>query len=172
MNSPDPTYRPCQGCDRPPAIRSRPAPKLCPDERGRGRYVGARGQEACQLVDIDPVRPATPRSRGWLKCLSVQLACRVGVGARVLRLAITAPVGAGEAAIRTRSPAADAIIHSEQGVQYGSWACTKRAKDSGLVPSMDSIVDCYNAMMDAFRSRMQVELPDRTASGHVSSWPT
>jgi putative transposase len=65
-------------------------------------------------------------------------------------------------AIDTRSPAAGAIIHSDQGVQYGSWAFTKRAKDSGLVPSMGSVGDCYdNAMMEAFWSRMQVELLDR-----------
>ena len=30
-------------------------------------------------------------------------------------------------------------IHSEQGVQFASWAFTKRAKDSGLVPSMGSV---------------------------------
>jgi putative transposase len=65
-------------------------------------------------------------------------------------------------AIDTRSPAAGAIIHSDQGAQYGSWAFTKRAMDSGLVPSMGSVGDCYdNAMMEAFWSRMQVELLDR-----------
>ncbi|HWS93153.1 MAG TPA: IS3 family transposase [Mycobacterium sp.] len=65
-------------------------------------------------------------------------------------------------AIDTRSPAAGAIIHSDQGVQYGSWAFTNRAKDSGLIPSMGSIADCYdNAMIEAFWSRMQIELLDR-----------
>jgi putative transposase len=45
--------------------------------------------------------------------------------------------------------------------QYGSWAFTKRAKDSGLVPSMGSVGDCFdNAMMESFWSRMQVELLD------------
>jgi putative transposase len=39
---------------------------------------------------------------------------------------------------------------------------TQRAKDSGLVPSMGSVGDCYdNSMMEAFWSRMQVELLDR-----------
>jgi transposase InsO family protein len=65
-------------------------------------------------------------------------------------------------AIDTRSPQSGTIIHSDQGVQYGSWAFTKRAKDSGLVPSMSSVGDCYdNVMMESFWSRMQVELPDR-----------
>jgi putative transposase len=46
--------------------------------------------------------------------------------------------------------------------QYTSWAFTQRAKDSGLVPSMGSVGDCYdNAMIESFWSRMQVELLDR-----------
>ena len=39
------------------------------------------------------------------------------------------------------------IIHSDQGVQFGSWAFTKRAKDSGLLASMGSIGDCYDNSM-------------------------
>jgi putative transposase len=36
-------------------------------------------------------------------------------------------------------------------VQFASWAFTQRAKDSGLVPSMGSVGDCYdNAMVEAF----------------------
>jgi putative transposase len=65
-------------------------------------------------------------------------------------------------AIQTRTPPTGAIIHSDQGVQFASWAFTQRAKDSGLVPSMGSVGDCFdNAMIEAFWSRMQVELLDR-----------
>jgi putative transposase len=88
-------------------------------------------------------------------------------------------------AIDRRIPPTGAIVHSDQGVQPGfkgssqhldgeelrrpvestqfaSWAFTQRARDSGLVPSMDSVGDCYdNAMIEAFWSRMQVELLDR-----------
>jgi putative transposase len=65
-------------------------------------------------------------------------------------------------AIQTRTPPTGAIIHSDQGVQVASWAFTQRAKDSGLLPSMGSVGDCYdNAMIEAFWSRMQVELLDR-----------
>jgi transposase InsO family protein len=54
------------------------------------------------------------------------------------------------------------IIHSDQGVQFGSWAFTRRAKDSGLLASMGSIGDCYdNSMIESFWSRMQGELLDR-----------
>jgi putative transposase len=65
-------------------------------------------------------------------------------------------------AIESRKPPAGAIIHSDRGVQFGSWAFTDRAKASGLVPSMGSIGDCYdNSMIESFWSRMQVELLDR-----------
>ncbi len=54
------------------------------------------------------------------------------------------------------------IIHSDQVAQFGSWAFTKRAKDSGLLASMGSIGDCYdNSMIESFWSRMQVEPLDR-----------
>ena len=53
------------------------------------------------------------------------------------------------------------VIHSDHGTQFTSWAFTERARRSGLVPSMGPVGDCYdNAMMEAFWSRMQVELLD------------
>ncbi len=54
------------------------------------------------------------------------------------------------------------VIHSDHGTQYTSWAFTRRAVDSGLVPSMGSIGDCYdNGQMESFWARMQVELLNR-----------
>jgi hypothetical protein len=54
------------------------------------------------------------------------------------------------------------VIHSDHGTQYASWAFTRRALDSGLVPSMGSIGDCYdNGLMESFWARMQVELLKR-----------
>lgn len=65
-------------------------------------------------------------------------------------------------AIDQRTPPAGTIIHSDQGTQFTSWAFTRRALDSGLVPSMGSVGDCFdNAVMESFWSRMQVELLDR-----------
>ena len=53
----------------------------------------------------------------------------------------------------------ETVIHSDHGTQFTSWAFTERARRSGLVPSMGSVGDCYdNAMIEAFWSRMQVEL--------------
>lgn len=54
------------------------------------------------------------------------------------------------------------VIHSDHGTQFTSWAFTRRAIDSGLVPSMGSIGDCYdNGQMESFWARMQVELLNR-----------
>jgi putative transposase len=65
-------------------------------------------------------------------------------------------------AIGQRNPEAGTVIHSDQGTQFTSWAFTRRALDSGLVPSMGSIGDCYdNAVIESFWSRLQVELLDR-----------
>jgi putative transposase len=65
-------------------------------------------------------------------------------------------------AIHNRQPAASTIIHSDHGTQYTSWAFTRRAKESGLVPSMGTIGDCYdNAVIESFWGRMQTELLNR-----------
>ena len=46
--------------------------------------------------------------------------------------------------------------------QFTSWAFTRRALDSGLLPSMGAVGSCFdNAMIESFWSRMQVELLDR-----------
>lgn len=65
-------------------------------------------------------------------------------------------------AIDSRRPGPGAVIHSDRGVRFGSWAFTDRARASGLVPSMGSIADGFdNAMIESFWSRMQVELLNR-----------
>ena len=65
-------------------------------------------------------------------------------------------------AISNRGPTPGTLIHSDHGVQFTSWAFTRRAHDSGLVPSMGSIGDCYdNAVIESFWGRMQTELLNR-----------
>lgn len=65
-------------------------------------------------------------------------------------------------AIQQRRPTPMTVIHSDQGTQFTSWAFTRRAIDSGLLPSMGSVGDCFdNAVIESFWSRMQVELLDR-----------
>jgi putative transposase len=56
----------------------------------------------------------------------------------------------------------ETVIHSDHGTQFTSWAFTQRAKQSGLLPSMGSVGDCYdNAVIEAFWGRMQAELLNR-----------
>jgi putative transposase len=62
-------------------------------------------------------------------------------------------------AIAQRDAVRGTVIHSDHGTQFTAWTFTDRAKRSGLLPSMGSVGDCYdNAMIEAFWSRMQVEL--------------
>jgi putative transposase len=52
--------------------------------------------------------------------------------------------------------------HPPEFRRFASWVFTQRAKDPGLVPSMGSVGDCHhNAMVEAFWSRVQVELLNR-----------
>ncbi len=65
-------------------------------------------------------------------------------------------------ALENRRPSPGALIHSDHGTQFTSWASTRRALESGLVPSMGSIGDCFdNAVVESFWARMQVELLNR-----------
>jgi len=67
-------------------------------------------------------------------------------------------------AISNRQPEPDSglIIHSDQGVQFTSWAFTRRARQSGLLPSMGSVGDCFdNAVIESFWARLQVEVLNR-----------
>jgi len=66
-------------------------------------------------------------------------------------------------AIHHRNPQpGTTVIHSDHGSQFTSWAFTRRAKDSGLLPSMGTIGDAYdNAVIESFWARMQTELLDR-----------
>ena len=65
-------------------------------------------------------------------------------------------------AIENRQSHQGTVIHSDQGTQFASWAFTQRAHQSGLVPSMGTVGDCFdNALMESFWARMQVELLDR-----------
>ena len=61
----------------------------------------------------------------------------------------------GMAIEQRKPPQGSKVIHSDQGTQFTSWTFTQRAIDSGLVPSMGSVGDCYhNAMIESFWSRM------------------
>ena len=65
-------------------------------------------------------------------------------------------------AVQNRTPSPGTVIHSDHGTQYTSWAFTQRARESGLIPSMGSIGDCFdNAVIESFWGRVQTELLNR-----------
>ena len=47
-------------------------------------------------------------------------------------------------AVKHRGPQPGAVIHSDHGTQFCSWVFTRRVQESGLVPSMGSIGDCFD----------------------------
>ena len=67
----------------------------------------------------------------------------------------------GMAITRRHPEPHSAILHSDHGSQFTSWAFGKRLTDAGLVASMGSIGDCYdNSMVESFWGTMQLELLD------------
>jgi transposase InsO family protein len=142
---------------------------------GRPRYRKiAKTPTASDLVNRDFAR--TEPNRLWLtditehRTFEGKVYCAVVLDAfsrRVVGWSIDSSqtanlvVNALGMAIENRQ-AEGVVIHSDHGTQYTSWAFTRRALDSGLVPSMGSIGDCYdNGMMESFWARMQVELLNR-----------
>ena len=91
-----------------------------------------------------------------------ELDTELKIAQRAVDLLRRRPAQKRDAAVEVIAADPGTIIHSDQGVQFGSWAFTKRARDSGLLAPMVSIGDCYdNSMIESFWSRMQVELLDR-----------
>src|SRR5215217_2998021 len=124
------------------------------------RQFARAGRDQLWVTDITE----HPTREGKLYCAVVLDACSrrvVGwsIDATPTAALVTNALGM---AIQSRRPAAGTLIHSDQGVQFTSWAFSQRARASGLVPSMGGVGACYdNAMIESFWSRMQVELLDR-----------
>lgn len=78
-------------------------------------------------------------------------------------------------AIDSRRPTAGTLIHSDHGVQFTSWTFTRRVHESGLIPSMGSIGDCYDcrhrgvlgAHADRTAQPPHLAHPHRTRQLHV-----
>jgi transposase InsO family protein len=65
-------------------------------------------------------------------------------------------------ALNRRAPRGGGIIHSDQGVQFGSWVFSQKVTEAGLAPSVGAVGAPFdNAMVEAFWARMQVELLNR-----------
>jgi transposase InsO family protein len=65
-------------------------------------------------------------------------------------------------ATSTRNPDSGLVLHSARGVQFTSWAFSRKLQDAGLAPSMGAVgAPGDNAMVESFWGRMQVELLNR-----------
>jgi putative transposase len=131
---------------------------------GCARGISARLREGDRAVRWTIGLECGERERGKLYCAVVLDAwSRRVIGWSLDGSPSTALVtNALGMAIDQRRPSNSTVIHSDQGTQFTSWAFTRRAVDSGLLPSMGSVGDCFdNAVMEAFWSRVQVELLDR-----------
>lgn len=72
----------------------------------------------------------------------------------------------GMAVDQRPGPQGATVIHSDQGTQPTSWAFTRRAVESGLLPSMGSVGDSFdNAVMESLWSRMWGGSVGRRLSG-------
>ncbi|MGH8566401.1 MAG: IS3 family transposase [Gammaproteobacteria bacterium] len=71
-------------------------------------------------------------------------------------------VDALQMALWRRQPPDGAIVHSDHGTQYTSWAFGRRLRAAGLLGSMGTVGDAYdNAVAESFFSTLQRELLDR-----------
>ena len=114
-----------------------------------------------------PLRPRCSRSRIRV------VATRMVVGWQMADHMRTSLVTDALAMARDHGYAAPgAIFHSDHGTQYTSWAFTRRALDSGLVPSMGSIGDCYdNSLVESFWGTMQLDFSTRRSGRTAPSLP-
>ncbi len=116
------------------------------------RQFARAGRNQLWVTDITE----HPTREGKLYCAVVLDACSrrvVGwsIDATPTAALVTNALGM---AIQSRKPTAGTLVHSDQGVQFTSWAFSQRAKDSGLVPSMGRVGDCF----------------DKVLASHCTSW--
>jgi putative transposase len=159
-----------QGVTGRPKLRRGLRPEATAADRVQRQFARA-GTDRLWVTDIDTEHPTR---EGKLSCAVVLDACSrrvVGwsIDATPTAALVTNALGM---AIESRRPAAGTLIHSDQGMQFTSWAFSQRAKASGLVPSMGGVGACFdNAVVESFWSRMQVELLDRQRWRTRWSWP-
>ena len=102
-----------------------------------------------------------PTREGKLYCCAVLDAwSRKIVGWSLDRRPTAAMVNSALAmAVTSRKPPPGAVIHSDHGPQYTSWAFSHKVRAEGLLQSFGRVGDAYdNAVVEAFWARMQTEL--------------
>jgi transposase InsO family protein len=113
-----------------------------------------------------------PTGEGWLYLATVldAFSRRVVGWAMADHLRTALVLDALTMALATRRPAAGLIHHSDRGCQYTSVAFGRRLAESGLVPSMSRVANCWdNAVAESFFASLKRELVDRPDR---APWPT
>ena len=127
-----------------------------------GRRFAREAPDRLWVTDIT----GHPTREGRASCAAVLDACSRRVVGRSIDAAPAAALvtNALGVALDARRPAGPAVIHRDRGTRYGSRALTRRARDAGRLPAMGAVGTRFdNAVMEPFRSRVQVERPDRQA---------
>jgi putative transposase len=105
-----------------------------------------------------------PTREGKIYCCAVidafsRMVVGWSIDSRQTGLLVTNALGM---ALNRRAPREGGIIHSDQGVQFGSWVFSQKVTEAGLAPSVGAVGAPFdNAMVEAFWARMQVELLNR-----------
>jgi putative transposase len=157
----------------------------CPRPRRRPRTTVAdpAATAAPNLVqrDFNPLAPDrlwladityVPTQEGWLYLAAVldAFSRRVVGWAMADHLRTDLVLDALTMALATRRPAAGLVHHSDRGCQYTSLAFGRRLAESGLVPSMSRVANCWdNAVAESFFATLKRELVDRPDR---EAWPT
>ena len=124
------------------------------------RRFRADGPDRLWMTDITE----HPTREGKLYCCAVidafsRMVVGWAIDSRQTGLLVTNALGM---ALTRRAPREGGIIHSDQGVQFGSWVFSQKVTEAGLAPSVGAVGAPFdNAMVEAFWARMQVELLNR-----------
>jgi putative transposase len=124
------------------------------------RRFRADGPDRLWMTDITE----HPTREGKIYCCAVidafsRMVVGWSIDSRQTGLLVTNALGM---ALNRRAPREGGIIHSDQGVQFGSWVFSQKVTEAGLAPSVGAVGAPFdNAMVEAFWARMQVELLNR-----------
>jgi transposase InsO family protein len=124
------------------------------------RRFKADGPDRLWMTDITE----HPTREGKIYCCAVidafsRMVVGWSIDSRQTGLLVTNALGM---ALNRRAPRGGGIIHSDQGVQFGSWVFSQKVTEAGLAPSVGAVGAPFdNAMVEAFWARMQVELLNR-----------
>ncbi len=147
--------------------------QICGLPRRKGRKTGRSPAETTadlvnrefdrdgpnQLWMTDMTENPTREGKPYV-CAVLDAWSRKVVGWSIDRRATSAMVTSALAmAIESRRPSPGAVVHSDHGGQYTSWAFSQRLRKENLNQSLGSVGDAFdNAVVEAFWARMQTEL--------------